>query len=196
MKVVLVDKNDRKIGEEHKMKAHKKGALHRAFSVLVFDSRSRLILQKRARGKYHCGCMWSNTCCSHPLPGERVKSAAERRLKEEMGFTTSLSKIFSFTYKHKTGDLIEHEFDHVFVGFYHGKIEPDKKEVEDIRFIGLKKLEEDIKKNPEKYTPWLKIIIEKGNPFFKDIGLYSSTDRASVSGTEDRGSNPRGDTLL
>ncbi len=169
MNVILVDKNDKKIGEEEKIKAHQNGALHRAFSVLVFNSKKEMILQKRSLSKYHGGGLWTNTCCSHPFPGEKTKCAAHRRLNEEMGFNTSLLKIFSFTYKAEIEDLIEHEFDHVFVGTYDGEIFPNKEEVDDIRFMNIKDIREDIHKNAHLYTPWFKIIMKKETLFLKKL---------------------------
>lgn len=161
MKVILVNQKDRKVGEEEKMNAHREGKLHRAFSVLVFNSKGEIILQKRALSKYHCGGLWTNTCCSHPFPGEKTKSAARRRLQEEMGFDTPLSKVFSFVYKSIVGDLVEYEFDHVFIGVYDGEVRLNRAEAEEISFMKMKDLKKDISDNPEKYTPWFRIIIEK-----------------------------------
>ncbi|MFM7430661.1 MAG: isopentenyl-diphosphate delta-isomerase, partial [Flammeovirgaceae bacterium] len=83
--VILVDANDNAIGTMEKMEAHEKGLLHRAFSVLIFNSKGELLIQKRASTKYHSGGLWTNTCCSHPTPQESIEQAAKRRLKEEMG---------------------------------------------------------------------------------------------------------------
>jgi len=159
--VALVDKKDREIGKEEKIKAHKEGKLHRAFSIFIFNKKGELLLQKRQTGKYHSPGLWSNTCCSHPRPGKDIKKEAERRLKEEMGIKANLKEVFSFIYKAKVGDLIEYEFDHVFFGKFDGKPKPNKKEVKDWKWQNLKDLKEDIKKNPQKYTPWLRIILTK-----------------------------------
>jgi len=119
--VVLVDENDNEIGVEEKINAHRKGLLHRAFSIFVFNSKNELLLQKRAADKYHSGGLWSNTCCSHPRPGENLKDAAHRRLQEEMGFDCSLREVFSFLYKKSFDNgLTEHELDHVFFGKFDG----------------------------------------------------------------------------
>ncbi len=159
--VILVDKKDREIGKEEKIKAHKEGKLHRAFSIFIFNKKRELLLQKRQTGKYHSPGLWSNTCCSHPRPGKDIKKEAEKRLKEEMGIETNLKEVFSFIYKTKVGNLIEYEFDHVFFGKFDGKPKPNKKEVKDWKWQNLKDLKEDIKKNPQKYTPWLRIILTK-----------------------------------
>jgi len=96
--VILVDKNDVQTGTMEKMEAHKQGLLHRAFSIFIFNTNGEFLLQQRALNKYHNGGLWTNTCCSHPLPGENVLNAAYRRLLEEMGFTTELLPAFNFIY--------------------------------------------------------------------------------------------------
>jgi len=90
--VILVDEHDNALGAMDKMEAHQKGLIHRAFSIFIFNSRGEMLLQQRALTKYHSAGLWSNSCCSHPCPGEEVKEAAIRRLNEELGFETSLKK--------------------------------------------------------------------------------------------------------
>lgn len=160
--VILVDEQDREIGTEEKMKVHQEASLHRAFSVFIFNSRGQLLLQRRAAGKYHCGGLWTNTCCSHPRPGESVEEAAHRRLKEEMGFDAPLQKAFHFIYKAPfSNGLTEHELDHVFLGKWDGEPTPNPEEVGDCKWISPEELQKDIQENPEKYTEWLKISLEK-----------------------------------
>ena len=161
-KVILVDEKDNPLGTGEKLKTHREGKLHRAFSIFVFNSKGELLLQKRARGKYHSGGLWTNTCCSHPEPDKNLKAEAEKRLQEEMGFTCDLKEISSFVYKAGLGDLIEYEFDHVFSGKFDGNPEPDKTEAEDWKWINLTELKQDVKDSPEKYTYWFKAILEKG----------------------------------
>ena len=161
-KVVLVDKNNNQIGLMPKMEAHLKGVLHRAFSVIIFNSSGEIMLQKRASTKYHTPKLWSNTCCSHQREKENNISAGKRRLKEEMGFVTNLYDFDSFIYHVSfSNGLIEHEFDHILLGVYNGipKINPD--EVDEWKWISIDELCIDIEKNPEKYTAWFKIIINK-----------------------------------
>jgi isopentenyl-diphosphate delta-isomerase len=160
-KVVLVDEKDKEIGIEEKIKAHREGKLHRAFSIFIFNSKGELLLQKRAKSKYHSGGLWSNTCCSHPRPKETMEEAVKRRLKEEMGIECEFKFFDKIIYKAKVGDLIENEIDYIFVGNFDGNPKPSKDEVEDWKWIKLDDLKDDIKKNPEKYTPWLKIILSK-----------------------------------
>jgi len=160
--ILTVDENDNVIGKEEKIKTHREGKLHRAFSIFVFNSKGELLLQKRAKSKYHSEGLWSNTCCSHQRDEEILEKAIHRRLKEEMGFDCDLKEIFSFIYKVKFDNgLFENEFDHVFIGNSDGKPVPNSKEVDDWKWISLEKLKKDIQKNPDNYTYWLKASIDK-----------------------------------
>ncbi len=160
--VILVDEQDNETGLMEKMEAHEKALLHRAFSVFIFNSKGEMLLQQRALSKYHSGGLWTNSCCSHPRPGEEVSAAAYRRLNEEMGFITSLQKVFDFVYKASfTNGLTEHEFDHVFVGAYDGVIVPDAAEVENYAYHSLERLEELMELFPQDFTEWFKIAYPK-----------------------------------
>jgi isopentenyl-diphosphate delta-isomerase len=164
IKVILVDKNDNQIGTEEKLKAHQEGKLHRAFSIFLFNSKGEMLLQKRAKTKYHSGGLWSNTCCSHPRPGKDLLSEVKKRLKEEMGIENGvkdLKELFSFIYKANLGKLTEHEFDYVFVGEFNGTPEPNPEEVEDWKWIKPEELRKDVKGNPQKYTEWFRIVLDK-----------------------------------
>jgi isopentenyl-diphosphate Delta-isomerase len=159
-KVILVDEQDNFTGTMEKMEAHRKGVLHRAFSVLIFNSRGEILLQKRSHTKYHSGGLWTNTCCSHPLPGEGIEQAARRRLNQEMGIDVQPKFIYKFIYRTNLDqDLIENEMDHVLLGTYDGIPAVNTDEVEDWKFISLDDLKNDIKINPEAYTYWFKLII-------------------------------------
>jgi isopentenyl-diphosphate delta-isomerase len=156
-KVILIDENDVIVGEAEKMEAHKKGLLHRAFSVFIFNSSGELLLQKRAKGKYHSGGLWTNTCCSHPAPGEDTLEAAHRRLQEEMGFDCEMKEVYSFTYKAKLdNDLTEYEYDHVFFGQCDDSPNPNKSEADDWKWVEISWLTDDLKNNSQNYTYWLK----------------------------------------
>jgi len=160
--VILVDEQDVELGVMEKMEAHEKALLHRAFSVFIFNDHDELLLQQRAISKYHSGGLWTNTCCSHPRPGEAVANAASRRLKEEMGFETSLSKAFDFTYKAPfSNGLTEHEFDHVFIGTYNGTITPNADEVKSYAYYSLTAVDEMLQKNPDDFTVWFHIAFPK-----------------------------------
>ena len=167
--VILVDEQDQAIGACEKMAAHEQGLLHRAFSVFIFNSRGRLLLQQRAKGKYHSGGLWTNTCCSHPRPGETLEDAAYRRLQEEMGFQTELSQAFSFIYRATLDkELIEHEVDHVFTGIYEGEVLPNNEEAMDHSYMDMAQLEESLERFPDKFTIWLRIAFPKIKAWWQD----------------------------
>ncbi len=160
--VILVDENDKEIGTEEKLRTHQLGRLHRAFSIFVFDSNGRMMLQQRAKSKYHCGGLWTNTCCSHPRPGEPLEQAAHRRLKEEMGFDCELKKEFTYVYKVKFDNgLTEHEFLHVFSGRFDSNPVINKDEADDWKWIGMKEIIADIEKNPQVYTHWFRLSLKR-----------------------------------
>lgn len=157
--IIAVDKFDKEIGSIEKMEAHYKGILHRAFSILVFNSNNRLLLQKRSEKKYHSPGLWTNTCCSHPRHGENLQDAIYRRLKEEMGFTCELKEVFSFVYKVELEDnLFENEYDHVFIGRYDGEIVANKDEVDDFKWVDINEVKADVVNKPELYTYWFKYL--------------------------------------
>lgn len=160
--VILVDINDLPNGQMEKMEAHEKGLLHRAFSVFIFNSKNELLLQQRAKSKYHSGGLWTNTCCSHPRVGEGNAQAANRRLEEEMGMKCDLVYGFNFTYRAEFEDgLIEHELDHVFFGTSDEIPKINKDEVESYKYMDLALLRLSISEEPHLYTPWLKICLDK-----------------------------------
>ena len=159
--VILVDEQDRELGASEKLAAHAAGRLHRAFSIFVFDSDGRLLLQRRAKSKYHSGGLWSNTCCGHPRPDEATPTAARRRLREEMNFDCELRAAFEFLYRAEfENELIEHEYDHVFVGDFDGAFVPNESEVEDWRWATQDELRRDLRERPEEYTYWLRAALE------------------------------------
>ncbi len=161
-RVVLVNGSGDVIGSADKLAAHQApGMLHVAFSVVVLDDDGRVLLQRRAASKHHFRGLWSNTCCSHPRPGEELVAAGERRLAEEMGFTAALTPVGSFTYRAtdpETG-LVEHEVDHVLVGRHAAEPEPDPHEVDDWRWVDLGELIDDVAARPGRYTPWLSPVL-------------------------------------
>jgi len=161
IEIILVDRKDEAMGKGEKMWVHKKGKLHRAFSIFLFNSKGEMLLQQRAKSKYHSGGLWTNACCSHPRAGQKLTEEAGKRLKEEMGIRCPLKEVFSFIYKAKLGDLIEYEFDHVFMGRYEGKPRINKEEADAYKWIRPKELIKDVKRNPKKYTAWFKKIFKK-----------------------------------
>lgn len=166
-KVILVNEKNQPIGTMPKMLAHEKALLHRAFSVFIMNSKGEVMLQQRAKQKYHSPLLWTNTCCSHQREGESNIEAGKRRLQEEMGFTTQLKEVVSFIYKAPFDNgLTEHEFDHVMVGNYEEAPKINPEEVADWKWMPLEAINEDIREQPEVYTEWFKIIFEK---FYKHL---------------------------
>jgi len=162
--VILVDNNDQALGKMEKMEAHIKGTLHRAFSVIIFNSRGEMLLQKRAQTKYHSAGLWTNTCCSHPRPGEPLEAAIHRRLQQEMGIDTGLTFSHKFIYRTELGkDLIEHEYDHVYTGTTDEKPAINIDEVEDWKYAAPDWLKKDMLRNPDIYTHWFKLILADPN---------------------------------
>jgi len=158
---VLVNENDEVVGVEEKLATHVRGALHRAFSIFVFNSTGFLLLQRRALSKYHSGGLWSNTCCGHPRLGESTQAASHRRLYEEMGFDCDLHGTFAFVYYAELeGGLREHEYDHVLVGKFDGVPMPSSHEVDDWRWIDPRTLQIELQQNPQMYTSWLRVAFD------------------------------------
>lgn len=160
--VILVDEKDVPVGTMEKMEAHRKALLHRAFSIFIFNTDKELLLQQRAHHKYHSPGLWTNTCCSHPFPGEDALVAANRRLREEMGMNARLEYLFKFQYKAPFDNkLTEHEIDYVFVGMadHLPKINPE--EVAAYQYKSIDNIKEDLMTEPERYTAWFRIIFEK-----------------------------------
>jgi isopentenyl-diphosphate delta-isomerase len=158
--VLLVDEQDNEIGVMEKLQAHQEALLHRAISIFVFNDQNELLLQQRAAEKYHSPLLWTNTCCSHPRPGEVLVDAAHRRLREEMNMQCDLSFEFSFTYKAVLEDgLTEHEFDHVFFGHSNVLPVPNPEEVADWKYLSLEQIDAEILAQPDNYTAWFKIML-------------------------------------
>ena len=162
MDIILVNEKDEQVGTMEKMEVHQKALLHRAFSIFIFNEKNEMLLHKRAADKYHSPALWTNACCSHPQPGQDIIVAALQRLQEEMGFTTTIQKAFDFIYKATFDNgLTEHEFDHVFIGNYTGKIFPDAAEVSDYCYKPMESIRDDIRSHPRQFTEWFKIAFPK-----------------------------------
>ncbi|MFN8293455.1 MAG: isopentenyl-diphosphate Delta-isomerase [Chitinophagales bacterium] len=167
--VVLVDEQCTELGLMPKLEAHEKGLLHKAISIIIFNSKGEMLITQRAFTKYHWPGIWSNTCCSHPRAGESFSAAAQRRLQEELGFSTPLQEAFHFIYK-ATDDisgLIEHEYDMVYTGTYNERFQFNKDEIADVRWVTVNNLLEDVAQHPETYSFWFKIILQE----FKQRGI-------------------------
>lgn len=166
MDVILVDEHDVQVGQMEKIEVHRKALLHRAFSIFIFNDKGELLLQQRAANKYHSAGLWTNTCCSHPQPGEDTLASANKRLYEEMGIHAPLEKTFDFIYKAAFDNgLTEHEYDHVFTGYYEGEIKPNEDEVSDYCFKSMNDIRESMASHPQKYTEWFRIAFPKLEAF-------------------------------
>ncbi len=160
--VVLVDENDRELGSLEKLEAHQSGLLHRAISVLIRDTQGRMLLQKRAYGKYHSPGLWTNACCSHPRPGEAAVDAAVRRSKEELGLEIETRFLGSFIYRAEfENGLIEHEFDHIFTSINEDMPWPDPEEVAELRWVDEAELHTWMSSNPEQFTVWFRLLVDR-----------------------------------
>ena len=165
-KLILVTVDDKELGTLGKRETHQQGLLHRAFSVFLYDG-ERMLLQKRADGKYHSGGLWTNACCSHPRAGERLEDAVHRRLMLECGLDTEVRELFSFTYRTKFAeDLYEYEYDHVFLGTYDSTlpIRMDPEEASEWRWVGLADLKQELLLKPDTFTSWFLIAVSKVLP--------------------------------
>ncbi len=162
--ITLTDQHGNKIGSAEKIAAHHNGGqLHLAFSIFIFNKKNELLLQKRAACKYHFANLWSNTCCGHPIPGEEIIAAAQRRLVEEFGFSTKLQQRFTLMYEaydEKT-ELTEKEFLHILIGNSNKQPSPDPTEIGDWRLATLNNIKAELDTTPENYTPWFRLIIKR-----------------------------------
>lgn len=161
-KVILVNNKDIELGYCEKLEAHQKALLHRAISVLIFNTKGELLLHKRSINKYHSGGLWTNATCTHPKPNESNIDAAYRRLKEEMGLETELVYISNFIYKAELdNNLTEYEYDHIFFGITDNIPILNLEEAQEFKYISFLNLLCDIEQNPDKYTIWFKIILKQ-----------------------------------
>jgi isopentenyl-diphosphate delta-isomerase len=179
--VILVDSNDTEIGTMEKLEAHEKGLLHRAFSIFVFNDKKELLLQRRAKHKYHSAGLWTNTCCSHQAPGESTEEAGKRRLQEEMGMDCEMIPVFHFVYKAELENkLIEHELDHVMIGFSNDEPKINADEVCEYKWISLEDLLYDMKQHTENYTIWFNLIFEQHLHQINAIVQHESLQKGNI----------------
>lgn len=171
-KVILVNEKDEQIGLMPKLEAHEKAQLHRAFSIFILNSKNEVMLQQRASEKYHSPLLWTNTCCSHQREGETNIQAGNRRLQEEMGFSTELKELFSFIYKAPFDNgLTEHELDHVMIGYSDDEPIINPEEAESWKWMNIDEIKEDMQRNPAIYTVWFKIIFDEFYHFLEEHKL-------------------------
>lgn len=162
--VILVDSKNNVLGSCEKMTAHRRGLLHRAFSILITNQHNEMLLQQRAVHKYHFASCWSNACCGHPRPGESISDAAHRRLAEELGFTVPLTQVAELTYRAEDefSGLVEYEYLHVFHGLYAGEPCPNPDEVGAFRWMRADRIRRGILNHPGWFTPWFRLLTIDG----------------------------------
>ena len=179
--VELVDASGLAIGTLGKREAHQPpGRLHRAFSVFLVDAAGGVVLQQRARSKYHSPGLWSNTCCGHPAPGEDPRLAACRRVAEELGLTVAARDLIAvgivvYAVPDRITGLVEREFDHVFVGPARGRLDVSPSEVAGTRSVPLAELSSIVPSDPD-FTSWFQAVFELARP-----ALEMLTDRSASS---------------
>jgi isopentenyl-diphosphate delta-isomerase len=163
--IILVDDDDNAIGQGQKIDVHRRGALHRAFSIIIRNSAGDLLLQRRAEGKYHSGGLWTNACCGHPRPGEATDAAALRRLREEMGFTCLLTPLGAVRYYAELDrGMIEHEIAYIYAGTYDGPVAPDPREAGAYAWHGLNEIRSALAKTPDRFSVWFRRYIDESWP--------------------------------
>lgn len=168
--VMHIDLTDKPIGMVPKIEAHLKGIRHKAFSILIFNQFGEMLIQKRAKEKYHSGGLWSNACCSHQIT-EDVLTEANKRLFEELGIQCDLRSVFIFHYLEKVStEMIENETDEVLIGVMNKCIVyPSLAEADEVKWVGMTDLIDDIRINTNKYTVWFKIILEMIQNSYMDL---------------------------
>ncbi|MDA8290786.1 MAG: isopentenyl-diphosphate Delta-isomerase [Actinomycetota bacterium] len=172
--VVLVDDQASVVGVADKLSAHEPpGRLHLAFSVFLYRSDGRLLLQRRAASKYHFPLHWANACCSHPGPGEEIVESAQRRVLEELGLSCTLVPVGRFTYRAvcPASGRVEHELDHVLVGTTDATPEPLASEVAELCWLLPSEV---VDGSPAgEHAPWLAealAVAESGRARATDVG--------------------------
>lgn len=178
-RIFLVDEQDRVIGFSDKMTAHREKLRHRAFSIFLYAvNTERFLLQKRAKGKYHSGGLWTNACCSHPREGEKIEDCLKQRLYEELGLKTDFQiadpcATFAerrdliypcgiFSYFTDFGDVAENEIDHVFLYYLSEQTDfaCNKDEIEALRWVTVEELHSWMAQEPQAFTAWFPPALE------------------------------------
>lgn len=168
--VVTVDDADAETGTASLIDAHRDpGIRHRAFSLVLYrirNGKKEILLQQRSEEKPVFPLFWTNTCCYNMAPGEDYLERAAVRVHEEMGVDirpSDLSILYKFSYY--AADIkgwCENETDSVIVGFYDGPVAINPHEAADYRWMEWNDMKKDIKKNPDTYAPWWKMIAAYG----------------------------------
>lgn len=180
--LILVDALDRPIGLGEKQEVHEKGLLHRAFSLFLLNQEGKLLLQRRALNKYHSPGLWTNSCCSHPVPNLTTEEFVRIRTGEELGVQVEqLRETGTFLYyRHFENDLREYELDHVFIGSTQSQVVCDPLEVMEMAWVEPQWAMEDLRNNPERYTAWYATAFAMALPEILKIRQKILTNTADI----------------
>ncbi|MBO7134288.1 MAG: isopentenyl-diphosphate Delta-isomerase [Bacteroidales bacterium] len=160
--IATVSQSDRITGYAPKLLVHQQGLLHRAFSIVVFNDKGEMLMQRRATTKYHSGGLWTNTCCSHLVEGKDMETYMHERLQHEMGFDCELKFAFTFHYTANFDNgLTENEIDHIYIGIWNGTPLPNPAEADDYRWESPDNIKSEMKLHPEMFTVWFREIMER-----------------------------------
>ncbi|WP_374439419.1 isopentenyl-diphosphate Delta-isomerase [Pseudomonas panipatensis] len=180
--VVLVDEQDNPLGLQEKLEAHRRGLLHRAISVYVLNSAGELLLQRRAAGKYHCGGLWSNSCCGHPFPGETPLDAAQRRLREEMGLDLRLQPALETRYRTELpGGMVENEYCHLYFAVDDQAPRLAPEEADAFRYLSFAGIDAELGASAPAYTPWFRACYPAFKAFWAGRGASAAQPENSGS---------------
>jgi len=172
--LILVDEQNNPVGTCDKILAHREGLLHRAISIMLFDDQGKILLQRRNDKKYHSGGLWANACCSHPFPNEAAKSAAIRRVKEELGIQCKLDYEFERTYLARVSqEMVENEYVVFFSGVYSGKVDFNTSEVSQITWESPSSIDNLMKKKREIFAAWFQIYWRDHRDVWENISVRS-----------------------
>ncbi|XP_023320062.1 isopentenyl-diphosphate Delta-isomerase 1 [Eurytemora carolleeae] len=186
---ILVDEQDRAIGQASKKDCHRMveggSLLHRAFSLFIFNNKGDLLLQKRSATKITFPNMWTNTCCSHPLVmGDEMKEenawgvrlAAQRKVNSELGIAESEVLPENIQYLTRilysapsSGDWGEHELDYILLHRGDVLTIPNPEEVSEIEWVSRDKLPEflnHVENTGGEITPWFRLITQNLLPLW------------------------------
>jgi isopentenyl-diphosphate delta-isomerase len=168
--LILVDSDDQEVGCLSKSDCHEgAGVLHRAFSIFLFNTYGEILMQRRSAEKPLWPLYWSNSCCSHPRAGETTAVALQRRLQEELGVQCPLTFLYKFEYQVPFGDLgAECEVCSVYRGTYDGELNINETEIAEVRYLAPEALLRQVEQDPDSFTPWFKMELEKITSEFQD----------------------------
>jgi len=174
--VVLIDENNRPLGQMEKFQAHNSNTpLHRGFSVFLFNKKGELLLQQRSSYKKTWPLVWSNSVCGHPMLNETEVEAGRRRLIFELGLENIELHVIlpHYRYKYEHKGIVENEICPVMIGFTEELPVINSEEVANIKYILWENFLLEISK-PNYFSEWCveEALLLNDNMTFKN--LFSS----------------------